>query len=210
MKRQRVLKSVLSVLLALALVLTANVTALTSYAVNIAQDIKTIADVPADLTGKTVILHSNDVHGAIGRYAYIASVKQNFQNRGAEVILVDAGDFSQGTPYVSTTKGLDAITSMNAAGYDIVTLGNHEFDYGYTQLRGNLAVAKFKVICADVLDASGNTIVPANTMYTTKSGMKIGFFGLETPETQQRLIPDLFRALHSFQRVILLSAHRLR
>ena len=195
MKRQRVLKSVLSVLLALALVLTANVTALTSYAVNIAQDIKTIADVPADLTGKTVILHSNDVHGAIGRYAYIASVKQNFQNRGAEVILVDSGDFSQGTAYVSTTKGLDAITSMNAAGYDIVTLGNHEFDYGYAQLRGNLAVAKFKVICADVLDASGNTIVPANTMYTTKSGMKIGFFGLETPETQTKVNPGLIQGI---------------
>ena len=115
MKRQRVLKSAVSVLLALALVLTANVTALTSYAaVNIAQDIKTIADVPADLSGKTIILHSNDVHGAIGRYAYIASVRDNFEKRGAEVILVDAGDFSQGTPYVSTTKGLDAITSMNA------------------------------------------------------------------------------------------------
>lgn len=196
MKRQRVLKCAVSVLLALALVLTANVTALTSYAaVNIAQDIKTIADVPADLSGKTIILHSNDVHGAIGRYAYIASVKENFTKRGAEVILVDAGDFSQGTPYVSTTKGLDAITSMNAAGYDIATLGNHEFDYGYTQLRGNLAVAKFKVICADVLDGNGNTIVPANTMYTTKSGMKIGFFGMETPETQTKTNPALIQGL---------------
>ncbi len=196
MKRQRVLKCAVSVLLALALVLTANVTALTSYAaVNIAQDIKTIADVPADLSGKTIILHSNDVHGAIGRYAYIASVRDNFVRRGAEVILVDAGDFSQGTPYVSTTKGLDAITSMNAAGYDIATLGNHEFDYGYAQLRGNLAVAKFKVICADVLDANGNTIVPANTMYTTKSGMKIGFFGMETPETQTKTNPALIQGL---------------
>lgn len=195
MKKVRVFKSVLTALLALALVLTANVTSLTSYAVNTAQDIRTIADVPADLTGKTIILHSNDVHGAIGRYAYIASVKQNFQKRGAEVILVDAGDFSQGTPYVSTTKGLDAITSMNAAGYDIATLGNHEFDYGYTQLRGNIAVAKFKVLCADVLDESGNPILPANTMYTTASGMKIGFFGMETPETQTKVNPGLIKGL---------------
>ena len=195
MKRQRVLRSAVSVLLALALVFVANATAFTSYAINTAAEVKTIADVPEDLSGKTIILHSNDVHGAIGRYAYIASVRDNFERRGAEVILVDAGDFMQGTPYVSTTKGLDAFTVMNAAGYDIVTLGNHEFDYGYAQLRANLATAKFKVICADVLDENGNTILPANTMYTTKSGMKIGFFGMETPETQTKTNPALIQGL---------------
>ena len=189
MERKRIIKQALSLLLAAALVLTCNVTALRSYAYDAVSDIKTIADVPADLTGKTVILHSNDVHGAIGCYAYIASVKQNFEKRGAEVILVDAGDFSQGTPYVNNTKGLDAIVSMNAAGYDIVTIGNHEFDFGYTQLRANLATAKFKTICADVFDAAGNLILPANTMYTTKSGMKLGFFGMETPETQTKVNP---------------------
>ena len=196
MKRQRVLKSAVSVLLALALVLTANATAFTSYAINTAAEIKTIGEVPADLSGKTVILQSNDVHGAIGRYAYIASVKQNFEKRGAEVILVDSGDFSQGEPYVSTTKGLDAIMAMNAAGYEIATVGNHDFDYGYAQLRGNLAAAKFKVICADILDDNGNTILPANTMYTTKSGMKIGFFGLDTPETRTKCNPAYIQGLN--------------
>lgn len=195
MKKQKVLKSALSFLLALALALTVSPTAITAKAVKTTAEIKTIADVPADLTGKTIILHSNDVHGAIGRYPYIASVKQNFQARGAEVILVDAGDFSQGTPYVSTTKGLDAITSMNAAGYDIVTLGNHEFDYGYAQLRGNLAVAKFTTVCADVLDANGNPIIAPNTMYTTKSGLKLGFFGMETPETQTKVNPGLIQGI---------------
>jgi 2',3'-cyclic-nucleotide 2'-phosphodiesterase (5'-nucleotidase family) len=196
MKRLGVLQKALSFLLALALVLGANATAVTSYAAfNPVAEIKTIADVPADLTGKTVILHSNDVHGAIGRYAYIASVKQNLQGRGAEVILVDAGDYSQGTPYVSTTKGLDAITSMNAAGYDIATVGNHDFDYGYAQLKANLSTAKFKVICADILDANGNLVWPANTMYTTKSGMKIGFFGMDTPETRTKANPALIKDL---------------
>ncbi|MBE5827660.1 MAG: bifunctional metallophosphatase/5'-nucleotidase [Butyrivibrio sp.] len=195
MKKQRILKSALSFLLALAMVLTTGATALTAYAYDPVAEIKTIADVPADLSGKTIILHSNDVHGAIGRYAYIASVKQNFEKRGAEVILVDAGDFSQGTPFVSTTKGLDAIMSMNAAGYDIVTLGNHEFDYGYTQLKANLAVAKFKTVCADVLDANGNSAFTPNTMYTTKSGMKLGFFGMETPETQTKVNPALIKGI---------------
>ena len=195
MKKQRVLKSALSFLLALAMVLTCNATALTANAYNAVAEVKTIADVPADLSGKTIILHSNDVHGAIGRYAYIASVKQNFENRGAEVILVDAGDFSQGTPQVSTTKGLDAVASMNAAGYDIVTLGNHEFDYGTTSLKANLAVGKFKTICADVLNADGSTFVAPNYMYTTKSGMKLGFFGMTTPEVQTKVNPAYIKSL---------------
>ena len=71
---------------------------------------------------------------------------------GAEVILVDAGDYSQGKTYVSVTKGADAVTMMNAAGYDVVTLGNHEFDYGYAQLKENMSKAKFKVVCADVFN----------------------------------------------------------
>ncbi len=194
--KRRVLKSALSVLLALALVLCANATAFTSRAANIVAEVKTIADVPADLTGKTIILHTNDVHGAIGRYAYIASVRDNFRNRGADVILVDCGDYSQGEPYVSTTKGLDAVTAMNAAGYDIVTVGNHDFDYGYAQLRANLATAKFKVVCANVLDASGTPVFPANTMYTTKSGLKIGFFGLDTPETRTKCNPAYIQGLN--------------
>ena len=185
----------MSLVMALALALSFNVTAVTSYAVNVKADIRTIADIPADLTGKTVILHSNDVHGAIGCYAYIASVKDNLQKRGAEVILVDAGDFSQGTPYVSTTKGIDAISVMNAAGYNIATLGNHEFDYGIPQLRANLATAKFTAICADITDKEGNTILQGNTVYTTKSGLRIGFFGMGTPETQTKVNPVLVRDL---------------
>ena len=84
-----------------------------------------------ELDGKTVILHTNDVHGAVDGYAYITALKAEYEAKGAEVILADAGDYSQGTTYVSTTKGLDAIKMMNVAGYDVATIGNHEFDYGY-------------------------------------------------------------------------------
>ena len=149
----------------------------------------------ADLTGKTVILHSNDVHGSIAGYANIAQLRNEAKAAGAEVILVDAGDFSQGTTYVSTSKGLDAITMMNAAGYDVATLGNHEFDYGYAQLKSNLENAEFQVICANVLDESGNTIYPAYTIITTESGMKIAFIGFETPEAQTKANPALIKGL---------------
>lgn len=149
----------------------------------------------SDLTGKTVILHSNDVHGAIAGYANIAQLRNEYEAEGAEVILVDAGDFSQGTTYVSTSKGFDAITMMNAAGYDVATLGNHEFDYGYAQLKSNLEKAEFQVICADVFDESGNTIYPAYTIITTESGMKIAFIGFETPEAQTKANPALIKGL---------------
>lgn len=180
------MRKFLSVLLAMAMVLSLTVT---SFAAD------TAADAKAEMAGKTVILHTNDVHGAVEGYAYIAQLKADYEAKGAEVILVDAGDFSQGTTYVSSTKGLDAIEMMNAAGYDVVTLGNHEFDYGYTQLKDNMTKAKFKVLCADVFNADGTPIFDANYTYTTKSGVKVGFFGMETPETQTKANPTKIKGL---------------
>ena len=142
--------------------------------------------------GKTVILHSNDVHGALAGYAYMPALKAQFEAAGAEVYMVDAGDFSQGTVYVSSSLGASAVTMMNAAGYDIVTLGNHEFDFGYQQLKQNLSSAKFSVICANVyLDETGETIYEPTKMIETASGLKLGFFGMETPETATKVNPAL-------------------
>ena len=180
------MRKFLSVLLAMAMVLSLTVT---SFAAD------TAADAKAEMAGKTVILHTNDVHGAVEGYAYIAQLKADYEAKGAEVILVDAGDFSQGTTYVSSTKGADAVTMMNAAGYDVVTLGNHEFDYGYAQLKENMSKAKFKVVCADVFNEDGTPIFDANYTYTTKSGVKVGFFGMETPETQTKANPALIKGL---------------
>ena len=173
-----------------------------------------------DLTGKTVILHTNDVHGAIQDYAKVAALKADYEARGAIVYLVDAGDFSQGSVYVSLNKGADAITMLNTVGYDFVTLGNHEFDYGAQQLADNLKKAKFGVLCSDVLDADGNILCSdvldadgnilcsdvldadgnpvANAAITSEvegSGLKIGFFGLATPETKTKANPALIKGL---------------
>ena len=61
---------------------------------------------PASLEGKTVILHTNDVHGAIDKYAKVAALRDECYDKGAhQVILLDAGDYSQGSPYVSLSKG---------------------------------------------------------------------------------------------------------
>ena len=151
------------------------------------------ADEPKPLDGKTVILHTNDVHGSIELYAKVAAMKDDYEAQGAQVILADAGDYSQGTVYVSVNKGKDAVTMMNAAGYDVATIGNHEFDYGYAQLKSNLNSAGFKVVCANVLQ-DGSPVFDAYTMIN-KGGVQVAFVGLETPEAQTKANPALIQGL---------------
>lgn len=153
----------------------------------------TLSGLPASLEGLVVILHSNDVHGNIMGYSQMAALRDAFESLGAEVILADAGDYSQGTTYVSTTKGADAIEMMNVAGYDVATLGNHEFDYGYPQLKENLSKADFAVLCANILK-DGENAFQGNTIIE-KDGVKIGFFGLDTPEAQTKANPALMQGL---------------
>ena len=172
------MKRILSLLLAAVMVLSMGISAFA---------------VEGDYTGKTVILHTNDVHGKIQDYAKVAALVDEFEAAGAEVILTDAGDYSQGTVYVSMSKGADAVTMMNAAGYDIAILGNHEFDYGWAQIKANLESADFEVLCANVLENDA----PIYDGYTIveKGGVKVGFFGLETPEAQTKTNPALIKGL---------------
>ena len=150
------------------------------------------ADLP--MSGKAVILHSNDVHGAIEGYARIAQLKKDFEAKGAAVILADAGDFMQGSPYVSTSRGADAVAMMNAAGYDVAALGNHEFDYGIERQREALAKAGFTVLCADVFDDAGAALYPATKI--VKAGrVKAGFVGVTTPESKTSVNPALVKDL---------------
>ena len=152
--------------------------------------------VESDYSGKTVILHSSDVHGALEGYTHMAALKNRFEKAGADVVLADAGDFSQGTIYVSSSKGASAVTMMNMTGYDVVALGNHEFDYGYTQLARNLEKANFQVLCADVYRiGTGETVWKPAVVVETESGLKLGFFGMETPETATKVNPGLIKEI---------------
>ena len=86
------MKRILAILLAMVMVFALGVSAFADEEAPIV-----IAPAAADMEGKTVILHTNDVHGAVAGYAYVAALKAEYEDRGAEVILVDAGDYSQGT-----------------------------------------------------------------------------------------------------------------
>ena len=141
-----------------------------------------------DLDGDIVILHTNDVHGAIAGYAKVAALKDAYEARGAYVLLMDAGDFIQGDPTVSTSEGATAVELMNLAVYDVVSLGNHEFDYGYQNLKDLEADADFAILDANVL-YNGSVAFEDNMVFTTPAGTKIGVFGLDTPETATKAHP---------------------
>ena len=169
-------KKVLSLLMAVVMTFSLAVTA------NAAEE------TAQDLNGDIVILHTNDVHGAIAGYAKVAALKDAYEARGAYVLLMDAGDFIQGDPTVSTSEGATAVELMNLAGYDVVSLGNHEFDYGYQNLKDLEADADFAILDANVL-YNGSVAFEDNLVFTTPDGTKIGVFGLDTPETATKAHP---------------------
>ena len=147
-----------------------------------------------DLTGHIVILHTNDVHGAIGEYAKVAALKQAYQAAGAYVLLADAGDFIQGDPTVSASQGKTAIELMNLADYDVAAPGNHEFDYGYPNLKTLAGEADFPILAANVRYDNAAALGDQTT-FTTTDGKKIGIFGLDTPETATKAHPDKIKGV---------------
>lgn len=153
-------------------------------------------EVTEDLSGKLVIIHTNDTHGgdvaeagkSIGT-AGIAQLVKDYEAKGAEVLLVSAGDAIQGDPLVNLSKGLNAIMFMNEAGYDLIVPGNHEFDFGYDNLKELEQKAKFPIVSSNILDKkTGEPVFTENMIIETKVG-KIGIFGLTTPETLTKANP---------------------
>lgn len=154
-----------------------------------------------------VILHVNDTHsheeplrdggvqggmgGVIERAAYVDSVRTAVGKKN--VLLLHAGDYSQGTSYFTELGGDIEIDLINAMKYDVVTLGNHEFDNGIDELARRLGNLKCPVVCANY-DFSelvlGKYVKPYAIV--RKGGMKIGVIGLLTDVTRvvQKSIAD--------------------
>ena len=150
------------------------------------------ANIPASAT----ILYTNDVHTYIDgelNYAKIAELKDLL----SDVLLVDAGDHAQGTAYGSMDKGKTIIDLMNAAGYDVATLGNHEFDYG---MDGRIKItdewANFPYVSSNFYHeangVAGETVLDAYKVFEV-AGMKIAFVGITTPESFTKSTPAYFQ-----------------
>lgn len=150
--------------------------------------------IDADQSGSIVILHSNDVHGAIDGYAKMAALKEAYEAAGAYVLLLDAGDYIQGSTTVSISEGQTAVDLMNETGYDATTVGNHEFDYGYENILTLEEEADFTILAANV-SYNGGPAFDANTIFVTPDRVMIGVFGLATPESATKAHPSKIRGV---------------
>ena len=137
------------------------------------------------------ILHTNDTHSQIeplengkrdanfAGYARRMGLINQLRKEDPQLLLFDAGDFSQGTPYFNFYHGRIEVDAMNRMGYDAITLGNHEFDYGVDTLAIVLKNAKFDIVCAnyDVTNSPLENIVKPYTIIN-RSNIRIGVFGI--------------------------------
>ena len=146
-----------------------------------------------------VILYTNDVHtyidGALG-YDAVAALKKDLQAQYKTVILVDAGDHAQGTAFGSMDKGKSIIGLMNAAGYDLATLGNHEFDYGMTGCINLRSWANFPYVSCNFYNESagvrGSNVLDSYKIFDF-SGKKVALIGITTPESFTKSTPAYFQ-----------------
>ncbi len=148
--------------------------------------------VTATAQKQIVILHTNDTHSRIEplpesdrtapgkggverRINYIEQMRKEHEH----LLLFDAGDFLQGTPYFNLFKGKAEVEAMNLMGYDAVTLGNHEFDYGLEVLEEVAKTARFPIVSSNY-DFSETPLAGKIKPYLIlkKGGVKIGVIGI--------------------------------
>ena len=140
-----------------------------------------------------VILYDNDVHCEVDGYVEMAAIKKEMQSQSNYVSLVSCGDFVQGGVIGSISKGEAVVKIMNNIGYDVVTLGNHEFDYAIPQLKSLMLDLDAKVVSSNFLKKS--TGKPVFSSYTIKKygKTKVAFVGVTTPETFTKSTPAYFQ-----------------
>ena len=152
----------------------------------IAVFVLTIGILYAQETVKLVILHTNDTHSQVeptsadmGGYARRMGMIEKIRAEEPNVLLFDAGDYCQGTPYFNFFNGRIEIDAMNRMKYDAVILGNHEFDNGVDTLVAVLSTAKFPVLCTNY-EISNKALAKIIKPYQIikRGGVKIGVFGL--------------------------------
>ncbi len=154
------------------------------------------------------MLQTSDVHSRIepmdakdGKYADLggfvrrATLVEQYRKEIPGLLLIDCGDFSQGTPYYNFYKGELEIKLMNLMKYDVATIGNHEFDFGLENLARLYRMANFPVVCSNY-DVTGSVLEGIVKPYAViqRDGIKIGFFGL-APKLEGLVQADKYETL---------------
>lgn len=157
------------------------------------------AETTAAAKEDVVVLYTNDVHtyidGPMG-YDVVAGLKAELKEQYGNVLLADAGDAIQGTAFGSMDKGETIISLMNAAGYDVATLGNHEFDYGMDGCKNIIEKAQFPYVSCNFYEEKdgvrGENVLPSFQLFEM-GGQKIAFVGVTTPESFTKSTPAYFQ-----------------
>lgn len=151
------------------------------------------------LSEDIVILYTNDIHTYIDgplSYDVVSGLKAKLQESYRHVLLVDAGDHVQGTAYGSMDKGSTIIALMNAAGYDVATLGNHEFDYGMQGCMDVVSWAEYPYISCNFYEEKngvrGENVLDSYVLFECGEET-LAFVGVTTPETFSKSTPAYFQ-----------------
>ncbi|MGM0431354.1 MAG: bifunctional metallophosphatase/5'-nucleotidase [Spirochaetota bacterium] len=147
------------------------------------------------------ILHTNDLHGRVteGRYdgmglPVLSTAVNMYRQQAKHVLLLDAGDALHGTPFTNLFEGESMVELMNAIGYDAMSAGNHDFNYGYERLIELNELSDFPILSANTYDADDNRILPSHTSIEI-NGLSIGVFGLTTTESAYKVHPRYIQDL---------------
>ncbi|HEY1340793.1 MAG TPA: bifunctional UDP-sugar hydrolase/5'-nucleotidase, partial [Bryobacteraceae bacterium] len=150
------------------------------------------------------ILHTNDIHARLtplanhnGGFAYLAATIQKERAGCTDCILLNAGDLVQGTPVSTIFHGLPVFEMGNAFGFDAATLGNHEFDYGWMQVRKFIATAKYPIVSANVVGKNGQLFTKDPYVILKVNGLRVAVLGLMTADLNNFSTPGLMGEWHT-------------
>ncbi len=135
---------------------------------------------------KIFIVHTNDVHSRIDVEQFVATIAKE---KGPNVLVLSAGDALHGQPFATISRGESVVKVMNTVGYDAMAPGNHEFNYGLDRLVELSKEMKFPLLAANVLDKATGKNVFSTYVIKDVAGVKVGIFGLTTPETTVKTDP---------------------
>ena len=186
-------KKILSIFLATVMVM---LSACEGQATTKAPEVSTDAIVKEKVNPdkNVTFLVTSDIHGGVEEGFTLAGVvekRKEYEAKGDYTVLIDDGDLFQGGLLSSVSKGEDLIDIANVAGYDVMTFGNHEFDYGMEKFLSNAKKLKCSYISCN-FNKDGKLIFKP---YVIKEygGSKIAFVGVNTPDTLTTSTPKYFQ-----------------
>ncbi|MBR0061866.1 MAG: metallophosphatase, partial [Selenomonadaceae bacterium] len=157
-----------------------------------------ILNVSICAAAELVIFHTNDMHSRIKvtddrgnsiGIAQIAAAVKEVKSKNPATLFLDAGDTLHGMPMITISKGENMVPLLNAAGYDAMTAGNHDFNYGSAHLESLAKKLKFPLLDANIVrKSSGKNVFKPYKIFKL-NGIKVGVFGLSTPETAYKTNP---------------------